>query len=101
MWQVLQVGPCNAHPYFGNIVPKRMKERMRFDPSRSKETMLAAVRTFSVFFIPRMFSMVSKYLSPSNGNIGSMLTNATPRRISDINDRWLSRRNGPETGRED
>ncbi len=87
--QVLQVIPCNVCLYFGNIVPKRTKERIRFDPSSSRETMLAMVLTFFVFFMPKMPSIVSKYLSPSKGNIGSMLTNATPRSIRDIQDRVL------------
>lgn len=66
-----------------------MNDRIRFDPSSNKETMLAAVLTFLVFFIPRMLSIVSKYLSPSKGNIGSILTSATPRSISDIQDSVL------------
>ncbi len=70
--QVLQVTPCNVCLYFGNIVPKRTNERIRFDPSSSRETMLAMVLTFFVFFIPRMPRIVSKYLSPSKGNIGNI-----------------------------
>src|SRR5438874_4284533 len=38
--QVLQVIPCNVCLYFGNIVPKRTKERIRFDPRDRKSTRL-------------------------------------------------------------
>lgn len=69
--------------------PKRTYERIRFEPRSSNEIVLAIVLAFLVFFIPRLVSMVSKYLSPSKGNIGSMLTNATPRSIKDIQDRVL------------
>jgi len=61
--------------------------------------MLATVLTFLVFFIPRLVSIVSKYLSPSKGNIGNMLTRATPRSISDIQYKVLKNWKGNVTGR--
>ncbi len=68
--------------YLGKTVPNRIKDKTRFESSRPRDTTLAIVLTGRVFFTPRTPSNVSKYLSPSNGNIGNMLINATLRRIS-------------------
>ena len=74
--------PIQGPIYLGKTVPKSMSDKIRFEPSRPREMTLAAVLIGLVFLTRRMPSKVSKYLSPSNGNMGSILIRATLIRIS-------------------
>jgi hypothetical protein len=75
-----------------------MYERARFERRRLNEIVLAVIRAYFVFFNPTTRRIVSKYLSPSNGNKGSIFTNATPSSTSDIqfsaNSNWKADESG-------
>ena len=73
--------PFQDQIYLGKTVPNRTKDRIRFERRSPRETTLVMVLNGRVCLIPKTPSNVSKYLSPSNGTIGSILIRATLGRI--------------------